>query len=290
MKLDTAHRRALGRLRADRLRPWPQARALWPLPLHPPRAAGAVGARARRLAGRRRVRPRRRRGWRRALALRRPGPARGLAARLGRGRVHRADHAVPPPRLLPRHGAGVELDARAARRGRRARVPQPVRLYRRRHAGAGGQGRADDPCRCVEEIGRGARAPTPACPGWPTRRSAGWSTTPPSSPRARCGAGGATTASCSTRPNSAAGPRARSGGWRKDLPGLIAGLPPAARRELALPVPDRLRRPHVARWRSARWCARRSPTCPARSRRASWRARGSARAVLPTAIWARWSR
>ena len=39
-----AHRRALGRLRADRLGQWPQARALWPLPLHPPRAAGAVGA------------------------------------------------------------------------------------------------------------------------------------------------------------------------------------------------------------------------------------------------------
>ncbi len=41
-------RRALGRLRAGRQRPRPQARALRPLPLHPARAAGDVGAGARR--------------------------------------------------------------------------------------------------------------------------------------------------------------------------------------------------------------------------------------------------
>ena len=34
---------------------------------------------------------------------------------------------------------------------------QPVRLYRRRHAGAGGEGRAAHPCRRLEEIGRGGQ-------------------------------------------------------------------------------------------------------------------------------------
>ena len=43
MNLHDADRRALGRLRPGRLRPWPEARALRPLPLHPPRTAGDVG-------------------------------------------------------------------------------------------------------------------------------------------------------------------------------------------------------------------------------------------------------
>ena len=79
-----------------------------------------------------------------------------------------------------------------------------------------------DPCRCVEEVGREAREPMPRCPAWPTSRSAGWSTTPPSSPRARCGASGAMTASSSIRPSSAAGPTARSGGSRRACAPLIA--------------------------------------------------------------------
>jgi len=50
-------------------------------------------------------------------------------------------------------------------------------------------------------------------------RSAGWSTMPPNSPRARSGAAAATTGSSSTRPSSGAGRMARSGGWRRTFPG-----------------------------------------------------------------------
>ena len=59
--------------------------------------------------------------------------------------------AVPPSRLLPRHGAAMGLDAEPGARRRRA---QPVRLHRRRHAAAVRSGRQDGPCRCVEEVGR----------------------------------------------------------------------------------------------------------------------------------------
>src|SRR3546814_20631476 len=51
----------------------------------------------------------------------------------------------------------VDLDARARGGDGRARVPEPVRLYRRRHAGDGGQRRADGACRRLHEIGRGGK-------------------------------------------------------------------------------------------------------------------------------------
>ncbi len=160
---------------------------------------------------RRDVRARLGRGRRRPL-----GPAPAGAAAVGavaRQRpLPRLADAVPPPRLLSRHGAAMGLDARALGRRRRA---QPVRLHRRRHAAAERGRRPAGPCRCVEEIGRAAARTMPRCPAWPTGRSAGSSTMPPSSPRARSGAAAATTASCSIRPSSAAGPKARSGGWRR---------------------------------------------------------------------------
>ena len=110
--LDDARRRALGRLGPDRLRQRPEARALRPGHRRPARAAGDVGAGARRLGPRRDLRSRLGRGRRRAL-----GPAPAGAAAVGavarRGPLPRLADAVPPPRLLPRHGAAMGLDARA---------------------------------------------------------------------------------------------------------------------------------------------------------------------------------
>ena len=90
-------------------------------------------------------------------------------------------------------------------------APQPLRLYRPCLADRGGGGRGGDACRRVEEGDRlGAREPGAIRP----RRQAD-----PLDRRRRAeirrargrGAAGATTASCSTRRNSAAGRRARSG-------------------------------------------------------------------------------
>ena len=81
-------RRAVGRLGPDRLRQRPEARALRPLHGRPARAAGDVGAGARRLGPRRDLRPGLGRGRRRAL-----GPASAGAAPVGvvarRGQVPR---------------------------------------------------------------------------------------------------------------------------------------------------------------------------------------------------------
>ena len=77
-----ARRRALGRLGPDRLRQRPEARALRPVTRRPARAAGDVGAGARRLGPRRDLRPRLGRGRRRAL-----GPASAGAARSGSWRA-----------------------------------------------------------------------------------------------------------------------------------------------------------------------------------------------------------
>ena len=53
--------------------------------------------------------------------------------------------------------------------GRGQRGAEPVRLYRRRHAGDGREGRAAHPCRRLEEVGRGRRRPMPRCPGMADR-------------------------------------------------------------------------------------------------------------------------
>ena len=164
-----------------------------------------------RLGSGRDLRSRLRRGRRRPL-----GPAPAGAAAVGAGArrrpLRRLADAVPPPRLLSRHGAAMGLDARALRRCRRA---QPVRLHRRRHAAAERRGRAAGPCRRVEEIGRAGQGQCEAVghgrPPDPLDRRRCRA----SSPRARFGAAGATTASCSIRPSSAAGPKARCGGSRK---------------------------------------------------------------------------
>ena len=104
--------------------------ALRPGHRRPARAAGDVGAGARRLGAGRDLRSRLRRGRRRPL-----GPASRRAARVGAvaraGPLPRLADAVPPPRLLPRHGAAMGLDA-GALGGRRC--AQPVRLHRRRDA------------------------------------------------------------------------------------------------------------------------------------------------------------
>ena len=115
MQLDDPRRRALGGLGPDRQRPRPEARALRPVPLvRPEPQAMWAPARGDWDAGRD-LRSRLRRGRRRALGPHRPVP-RELGAGAERGPLPRLADAVPPPRLLPRHGAAMGLDARAARR------------------------------------------------------------------------------------------------------------------------------------------------------------------------------
>ena len=154
------------------IRPEPQA--LWA-----PRA-GRVGRR-RRVRSADRTRKAAAAGNFAARSREAVGPA------LAGGRVPRPMHPLPPPRLLPRHGAAMgagcgrgwaTLDAR-----RSTCSATPASAPR-----DGGDAARGDPCRCLEEVGRQAREETPRCPAWRTGRSAGWSTTPPSSPRARCGA------------------------------------------------------------------------------------------------------
>ena len=101
-------------------------------------------------------------------------------------------------------------------------MPQPVRLHRRRHAGARRGGRADGPCRRVEEVGRGGarqRAPVRA-----RRRSryAGWSTTPPSSSRARCRRGRRYDGILLDPPKYGRGPEGEVWRLEEHLPALIA--------------------------------------------------------------------
>ena len=143
LNLTHPDRRAMGRLRAGRQRAWPQAGTLWRLPLHPARAAGDVGtglasewdadgefvpASDDEGGGR----------WR----FDKPVPREGWPLAWNEVKLHRDQHAVPSPRLLSRHGAGVGLDARPVRRSLHARVHEPVRLYRRRDAGDGRPGGA----------------------------------------------------------------------------------------------------------------------------------------------------
>ena len=212
----------LGRLRPRRQRPRPQARALRPVPLHPPRAAGAVAPRLAdwhadgefvpgsdedgggrwQFDGRCRARAGRSRGTKSA-SPRRCTPFRHLG--------FFPDMAPVWDWMREQLAGGLDApDASTC-----SAIPASARS-RCSECGRG------HPRRREQEIGRARRATTPRCRAWPTARSAGWSTTPPSSPRARCGAASAMTASSSIRPSSAAAPKARSGGSRRGLPPLIA--------------------------------------------------------------------
>ena len=112
-----------------------------------------------------------------------------------------------------------------------------------------------------------------------------------SSPRARFGAAGATTAYCSIRPSSAAGPTGEVWRLEENLAPLLADCRKLLDDEQPVPGADRLCRAHVrARDRRAGE-ADASATSAARSRWARWRcARRRAGLLLPTAIFARWSR
>ena len=87
------------------------------------------------------------------------------------------------------------------------------------------------------------------------------------------------------------GPEGEVWQLEEGLPGLIADCRQLLDDELALPVPDRLCGAHVGAGdrRTAAPGVRRSAA--ARSRRANSAVREEARGLLlPTAIWARWSR
>ena len=150
--------RGLGRLSSARQRAWTQIRAIRRLSLHSPRTAGDVVSAPRRMGRAWRIRPRKRRGWRRTLAVRAGRPAGWLDTGLGRrSPLYGPMHAVPPSRLLPRHGPGVGMDGSATRRCARCRDDEPVRLHRCRNAGAEPV-RARHACRCEQEGGSpGAR-------------------------------------------------------------------------------------------------------------------------------------
>ena len=170
-------------------------------------------------ACRRRIRARLGRGRRRALAVSPAVPREGWALRWDDVTFHRAVHAVPPSRLLPRHGPGVGLDGRRGwRRVRRRR--NALNLFG--YTGVGSSRARAERRRSPMSMPRRNRSTqaraNAALSGMADRPSAGSSTMPPNSPRARCGAGGAMTGSSSIRPNSGAGRKARSGGWRNDLP------------------------------------------------------------------------
>ena len=214
MSLDRSQdhrRRALGRLGPDRQRRWAEVGALR-------RRSPSFGP-SRRQCGRRRcdewspdatfVPGSDEEGGGRWVRHRDVPPSWPLAR--GKCPLPCQPDAVPPSRLLSRHGAAMGLDARA---GRGCRSPEPVRLYRGRHAAAVAK-RARGWSMSMHRRSRSrAAGPMPPCRAWPNGRSAGSSTMPPNSPRAKCGAGAAMTASCSTRPSSAGGRRARFGGWR----------------------------------------------------------------------------
>ena len=213
-------RRALGRLGPDRQRRRPEARALRPGHRRPARAAGDVGAGARRLG--RPTRPSFPAPTRRAAGAgssTAPVP-RELAAGARR-------RSASTPSLTPFRHLGFFPDMAPQWDWMRERAADADVLNLFGYTGVGTPAaergrRAAGPCRRVEEIGRGrqgqCRSVGPGRPADPLdrrRRRA-------SSPRARSGAGGATTASCSTRPSSAAGPRARCGGWRSISRRLLA--------------------------------------------------------------------
>ena len=179
MKLAHADRRALGRLRPDRLRATAASSSAM--------AASASSAPSRRRCGRpprptgrpTAIHPRLGRGRRRALAVSRPGPARGLAAEMGRCRAsprrpRRSAISASSP-TWRRYGAGCASGSTGST------TPEALNLFG--YTGVGtlalaAKGAKMVACRCLEEIGRGARAPMRSCRAWPTSRSAGWSTTP----------------------------------------------------------------------------------------------------------------
>ena len=123
-------------------------------------------------------------------------------------------------------------------RDARRRDAEPVRLYRRRHAGAeptaGAVTHVDASKKSVAQARDNA-----ALSGMEDRPIRWLVDDAANSPRAKSGASGAMTASSSTRPNSGAARRTRSGGSKRVCP-LWSGLPQAARRRQPLPVPDRL--------------------------------------------------
>ena len=216
-----------------------------------------------------------------------PVPREGWPLALGRRPLHRAVHPVPPPRLLPRHGAGVGLDGRAAGRASRRADAQPVRLHRRRHAGAV-RLRPGHPRRCLEEVGR---------PGARERRAVGHGRSPDPLDGRRCrqvrrARGAARQALRRDHPRSAqVRPRARRRG-------LAAGgasarprrrLPRAARCRQPLPVPHRLCRADE-RLALAGLLAEHFADLPGTIEHGDLAVReeGEGGRLLPTAIFARW--
>ncbi len=155
MDLQTPHRRTVARLRPHRQRRRAQAGALRRLSLHPPRAAGDVAARPRLMGCPWRIRARVRRGWRRPLAVRQARPPRD-GWPLGWEDVRFQASCTPFrhlgffPDMTPVWTWGrVQLASLA-----KPAIPQPVRLYRRRHAGLLGDRCRLRPCRCFQEVGR----------------------------------------------------------------------------------------------------------------------------------------
>ncbi|CAA9526365.1 MAG: SAM-dependent methyltransferase, partial [uncultured Sphingomonas sp.] len=246
---------ALGRLGPGRQRQWPQARAIWPGTGDPARTAGDVVASRVRLAGRCRVLARQRRGGRRPLGPA-PAGATDLAAGPRSRPLPRLVDAIPPPRLLPRHGTAMGLDARPG--GWRG-DHEPVRLHRRRHPAAERSRRAHGPCGCFQEE-RGGR------PGQrrPVRSGR------PAAPLARRGrrqihrARGAARPALRRHPARSAQVRPRPDGRGVAAGGasraLAGRLPPLARREQPLPGANGLRRAHVGAgdWRAGAADPRRS--------------------------------
>ena len=267
-ELTDDRRRALGRLGPDRQRPRPQAGALRP--------GHASSAPSRRRCGRRRATtgiadatfvPGVGRGGRRALGPA-PAGARKLAAGARRRPLPRLADAVPPSRLLPRHGAAMGLDARA---GRGRRCAQPVRLHRGRHAAAERGRRAGWSMSTRRRNRSRAARPMPRCRAWPTGRSAGSSTMPPSSPRARSGAARRYDGILLDPPKFGRGPEGEVWRLEEHLAPLAGRLPQAARRRQPLPGADRLCGAHVGAGDRRAAAAGDSPTSAARSSAARWR-------------------
>ena len=135
-----------------------------------------------------------------------------------------------------------------------------------------------------------AGAPTPNCRGWATGRSAGSSTMPPSSPRAKSAAARRYDGILLDPPKFGRGPKAKCGGWRSISRRLLADcvrLLDADSRFLVLTVyavrmsalsigellapadgPSRRRRSNAARWRCAK--KRAACCCRRRSSPAGW--------------------
>ena len=217
----------------------------------------------------------------------RPVPS-GLAAGARRGQVPRLADAVPPSRLLPRHGAAMGLDARAAAEG-----AEVLNLFG--YTGVGSlllseAGAQDRPCRCVEEIGRGRARPMPLLSGMDR----------PADPlaRRRCGqvhrARGAARPALRRHPARPAQVRPRPRG-RGVAAGGASGaaarrLPAAARRGQPLPGADRLCGADVGAGDRRAGVASCSADLGGTVECGEMAVREEARGLLlPTAIFARWT-